>query len=135
MYEKVGVVSIETIERLQEISQQAVWKTVRDNEKDFRTCYIEPDISELLERWPSRHSAFFLRIPPGGMVHKHIDVDHIWNTYHIPVQTNDECVSFMEGRPFHLQVGNIYSVNRQVEHWSVNDGDTDRVHLLMEVYE
>ena len=134
MYERVGHVSVETVKHLQKISKHAIWKTVRDEEKDFRTCYIEPD-PELRQRWPNIHSAFLLRIPPGGRVHKHIDVDHPWNTYHVVVQTNDDCISYVEDKPFHLKVGGIYSIDRGFEHHSANNGKTDRTHLLMEVYE
>ena len=135
MYERVGSVSAEAVKCLQDISQHSIWKIVSDTEKNFRTCYIEPDIPELRQRWPNIHSAFLLRIPPGGKVHKHIDADHVWNTYHIVVYTNDDCISFADGKPHHLEVGGIYSIDRSVEHYSVNDGKTDRVHLLMEVYE
>ena len=135
MYERVGAVSAGTIARLQKIAEKSTWKIVQDDEKNFRTCYIELAIPELLKRWDRWHSSFFLLIPPGGMIHKHIDTHRVWNTYHVVVQTNDDCISYVEDKPFHLEVGGIYSIDRSVEHHSVNNGETDRIHLLAEVYE
>jgi len=135
MYEQIGSVSNETIKRLLAVAEKSTWKIVKDDEKNFRTCYVELANQELLARWDKWHSSFFLLIPPGGMVHKHIDKDHVWNTYHVVVQTNDHCFSYVGDKPFHLEVGGIYSINRLVEHHSVNNGETDRIHLLAEVYE
>jgi hypothetical protein len=33
----------------------------------------------------------------------------------------------------HLEPNGIYSVDRSIEHDSVNNGETERIHLLMEV--
>jgi len=134
MYERIGEVSKETIRRLQEVCEVSKWKNVRDDEKNYRTSYTAIAIQELLDRWDNWHEAFFLMIPAGGMVHRHIDVDHPWQTFHIPVQTNDDCISYAEDEPFHLEIGGIYSIDRTLEHHSVNRGKTDRIHLLAEVY-
>jgi len=134
MYERVGSVSPETIKRLVKVNENLRWKIVSDAEKNFRTCYVVIDIPELLERWEKWHASFFLRIPPGGMVHKHADADDPWQTFHIPVQTNNDCISYIEETPHHLEVGGIYHIDRTLEHHSVNNGVTDRIHLLAEVY-
>ena len=75
--------------------------------------------------------AFFLKIPPGGKVHKHVDKPS--TRYIIPVTTNPKCVSWVAGEAYHLEVGKVYHVDTTQEHESTNDGETDRVHLLVDV--
>ena len=131
MYERVGMVS--DLDSLRQAAAAANWKVVNGSGRDYLTAecpgYLRPT---LWDRW---HSAFFLKIPPGGRVHRHVDVDHPWNTYHVVVQTNPDCLSFTEGAAQHLESGGVYSIDRTIEHWSENNGDTDRIHLLCEVYE
>jgi aspartyl/asparaginyl beta-hydroxylase (cupin superfamily) len=98
-------------------------------------------ITELTDRWPVDiwQSAFFLNIPPGGQVHKHVDEAHPWNTYHIVLLTNDQCINRVwEGErehDFRLQPNGIYRIDRSIPHESFNHGETERIHLLMEVHE
>lgn len=131
MYERIGSVDHTTIEGLRALAETATWKLVLGSGRDYQTAYVETDQLP----WDDVHATFFLKIPPGGKVHKHIDVDHPWKTYHIVVETNDKAINYMAGTPYKLEVGGIYSVDRQVEHWSTNEGDTDRIHLLAEVYD
>lgn len=83
--------------------------------------------------------AFFIKIAPGGHVYKHCDpveVSSRFDTDHIVVQTNDRAFNCWEDegeKSIHLDLGKRYRiVNRGVKHWAVNDGDTDRIHLLIE---
>lgn len=85
--------------------------------------------------------AFFIRVPPGGNVHRHTDdsASSVFDTDHIVVETNDLAIigwcdpdSGTE-REVHLTLGHRYRVvDRGVVHWAENRGDTDRTHLLIE---
>lgn len=84
--------------------------------------------------------AFFIKMTPGSQVHRHRDppgvVDRFY-TDHVVVSTNDRsriCWDESgEERSVHLELGKRYRiVDRGVLHWAVNDGDSDRVHLLIE---
>ncbi len=84
--------------------------------------------------------AFFIRIPPKGFVHRHRDPPQIaddCDTDHIVCVTNSRCLNYWESdgqqRSVHLELGKRYRViDRGATHWAVNDGDTDRIHLLIE---
>jgi hypothetical protein len=84
--------------------------------------------------------AFFIKMTPGSRVHRHRDppgVVDFYDTDHIVVSTNDRAFICWEGdgreHSMHLDLGKRYRiVDRGVLHWAVNDGDTDRVHLLIE---
>lgn len=75
--------------------------------------------------------AFFLRLPPGGSIHKHVDADDC-KTDHVVMSTNMACVNYWDGGECHMEQGRRYTVDRSIPHWAVNNGDTDRVHLLVE---
>jgi len=98
----------------------------------------EADLSQPLFAGSSR--AFFIKMAPGSNVYRHRDppgvVDYFY-TDHIVCSTNDRAFICWDDegveRSQHLDLGKRYRiVDRSVLHWAVNDGDTDRVHLLIE---
>lgn len=93
--------------------------------RDYQTA----DVTQKLVR------AFYLRLPPGGRLHRHRDTGDV-TTYHVVLETNPLAVNWWidsEGRErsVHLEPG-CYLADRTVEHWAVNDGPTPRTHLLLE---
>ncbi len=84
--------------------------------------------------------AFFIKMTPGSQVHRHRDPPGVVDFYvtdHIVVSTNDRAFICWDDdgidRSVHLDLGKRYRiVDRGVLHWAVNDGDTDRIHLLIE---
>lgn len=84
--------------------------------------------------------AFFIKMTPGARVHRHRDPPQVverFDTDHIVVSTNDRAFICWEeagtAQSVHLDLGKRYRItDRGVLHWAVNDGDTDRVHLLIE---
>jgi len=129
-YDLVGDVSEELLLELKGMLKTAVWKQVKDDEKHFYTFFPDIEVGEISPLGKVER-AFFLKIPPGGMVHKHTD-GKVGGTFHIPVKTNGKAICYMLDKPYKLKVGKVYSVNRQVEHHSTNDGKTDRIHLIVE---
>ena len=83
--------------------------------------------------------AFFIKMTPGARVHRHRDppevIEH-YDTDHIVVSTNAKALICWEENGYrsqHLELGKRYRIrDRGLLHWAVNDGDTDRVHLLIE---
>lgn len=80
--------------------------------------------------------AFLLRLRPGESIHRHRDAGDV-DTLHFVLQTNTRAFNFWvdengDERKLHMEQGKVYRVNRLLEHWARNDGDTDRIHLLVE---
>ena len=147
-YVKIGEISQETRAAAIVICRDLVdgWQDSKGPGRDY-TANMEgiealKGLTELTDRWPVEQwqSAFFLVIPPGGEVHKHTDEPHPWNSYHVVLLNNPQCRSSMyydngSAQHFYLQAGAIYRVDRSIEHASVNNGDEDRIHLLVEVHD
>ena len=109
---------------LREWLKAAEWR----HKKGPLTDYWVWDVSE---RFPGKARAFFLKLAPGGHVHPHVDTCRTV-TMHYCVETNERAVMVFGGLEIRLKAGEGCAVDRQVEHYSRNDGDTDRVHLLVE---
>ncbi len=83
--------------------------------------------------------AFFLKIEPGGHIHRHVDTaSAVRVTDLIVTSTNEACWTSWkdeagEEHSVHLELGHRYRMqDRGLEHWAVNFGDTDRAHLVIE---
>ena len=138
MYTEIGQVSAATVTELQNILFEVTrWERhisdITDHQASICTEQCEA-LEDLVELWPidSWHCLSFLRLGPGGKLYRHHDDGF---GYHIPVETNNNAISmsYENGlrKEQHLQVGKLYHVDRSIEHESLNDGDTDRTHLIV----
>ena len=133
MYTQITSVPDSTSKELLTALEDVKWKTVKGSGADFKTWH-GVDIKHIQLPWPvdSWSQVFFLSIPPGGKVHRHKDTPRPEETYHIPIKTNGESISYMypDGIPeeYNLEVGKIYHVDSQIKHDYVNNGDTYRLH-------
>lgn len=89
-------------------------------------------------------------LAPGGVIHPHSDMsvasrENMWvcghtHNIHVPLTTNDGCKVFHKRSKMipdedqsvrHLQVGHSYAFNDYIHHWVRNDGETERIHLVV----
>lgn len=53
---------------------------------------------------------------------------------HIPISTNEGCIFIVDGKKQHMAEGEIWEINNTDKIHSVhNDGNTDRIHLIIDV--
>lgn len=52
---------------------------------------------------------------------------------HIPIITNDAVEFFLNGDVINMKTGSCYEINNAREHGVSNNGDTDRIHLIMDI--
>lgn len=83
--------------------------------------------------------AFFIKMEPYTAVYRHRDppgVVDFYDTDHLVLATNPRafiCWDENGEHRVHLELGKRYRIlDRGVLHWAVNEGDTDRIHLLIE---
>lgn len=106
------------------------WEVVEG--RDYQTC----DVTESLRKYYGSGlvRAFYLRLPPGGKLHRHTDAGDVI-THHVVLTTNPKAVNWWvsEGKELSQHLGpGFYLADRTLEHWAVNDGTTARTHLLLE---
>jgi hypothetical protein len=82
--------------------------------------------------------AMLARLSAGAVIDRHTDgAGSNLHTHkiHIPLQTNEKAIMFINDEPFHLREGHAYEVNNVVPHAVENLGTEDRIHLIFEVFE
>ncbi len=80
--------------------------------------------------------AVFIKLPPFKNVDKHKDVGGYLESvrrHHIPIITNENVSFVIDGEKKFMDVGEIWEVNNNKMHQVWNEGDTDRIHLLIDI--
>ncbi len=84
--------------------------------------------------------AMFTVIRPGGHFHFHRDNPAAENgvmaalrRYHIVLATNPESWCFHDGDWQQLEVGGVYEMDPAKTHAAINFGETDRIHLVVDL--
>lgn len=80
--------------------------------------------------------AVFIKLPPFKNVDKHQDFGGYLESvrrHHIPIVTNKNVSFFVDGQKQFMDIGEIWEVNNNKLHQVWNEGETDRVHLLIDI--
>ena len=79
------------------------------------------------------------RLEAGHELDLHVDGESsnpLVRKIHVPLDTNPRAIRHVDGADFHLEVGQGYEVNNPpVPHGAFNGGETDRIHLIFEVFD
>lgn len=82
-------------------------------------------------------TALLIKLPNNEKILPHVDSgdEHFFKTHriHIPIVTNEECWFTVSDETIHMKEGYMWEINNAFKIHSVsNDGDTDRIHLLID---
>lgn len=104
--------------------------------------HLEPILRQAVAPYGYANGVFprvmLARMPPGGEIKPHQDTNVAarWpHKIHVPLTTNDRVAFWIDGRAYHLPVGEAFEVNNMAVHAVRNDGDSDRIHLIFEYYD
>lgn len=89
-------------------------------------------------RGPVYPKAMLARLAAGHGIDLHTDgggSHPFTHKIHIPLETNPAAILYVDGEDFHLGSGRVFEVNNLVPHGAFNGGETDRIHLVFEVFE
>ena len=151
MYEPYNSISEQTRKEILNSVKGVVFKVNSGSEVEYKTLSNAISLIEgvkgLEVLWPREtwYRAMFISIPPSGNIKRHsdgfsVDRDCLgeWTKYHIVITSNSGCLSRSWSdisQEINLRQGMVYSFDPIPEHESVNNGDTDRLHLIMDVYD
>ena len=106
-----------------------------------------PEIVGMLEdfygyKFVQLKSFSFIILRAGDEIYPHKDDDAVGyssdydycHRIHLPLQTNDDVIFTIEGEDRHLKYGELIEIDNLKEHSVVNNGNTDRIHLLIDFY-
>lgn len=108
-----------------------------------RTDIVEklPYIKSILDAFKTRQGRVrILKLAPGAGIGLHRDIEHEAANFavgqvrlHIPIYTNEGVTFFVGGERIKMQPGRLYYVNFSKPHFVRNDGDSDRIHLVLDL--
>ena len=78
----------------------------------------------------------FIKLPAHKNVGKHTDkLDYLGvvRRHHIPIVTNENVLFFVNDEVKNMQVGECWEINNSHFHSVENNGDTERIHLLIDI--
>lgn len=80
--------------------------------------------------------AMIVKLRPGGRIAPHIDQGKFADAterFHLPLMTNAYAWLDVDGQTEHLRADELYYFNKHKLHSGGNDGETARVHLIVDV--
>lgn len=78
-------------------------------------------------------NCFAVKLAPGGELHPHTHVEHRKTKYLVVLQTNEKAISRNGEWEGVLEQGGVYEMESGLEHSASNHGDSDRIHLILEI--
>jgi aspartyl/asparaginyl beta-hydroxylase (cupin superfamily) len=81
-------------------------------------------------------AARLMRLAPGSTIKEHrdadLDIDYGFARLHVPIITNPDVGFFLNGRRIVMEPGSLWYLRLSDPHRVSNDGETDRVHLVVD---
>jgi hypothetical protein len=100
---------------------------------------LEPILNELANYYTIvDYVAFMTRLGSGGHIAVHKDSGEFLETIHrvhIPLLTNSEAIYIVDNDSVCMERGIIYEIDNQRSHGVNNLGQSDRVHLIINIYD
>lgn len=146
---------------LKDTSRQDVYATHRDTQSYFLyktdlkwklgteySCKLDSDnetlldlaepIIEYLEKLHNgkRGNVLFIKLPAKMSIPKHHDDgDYLMvsRRHHIPILTNQKTTFGVVNEKINMKQGECWEINNAKRHYVDNDGNTDRIHLLIDI--
>lgn len=115
-----------------ESEDKPLWSEWRDDLLSF----MEPAAKTLGYTDYSFPRVMLARMTAGGKILPHVDskASYFIHKIHIPLTTNPQTIFKVGDQTMHMKVGQIIEVNNKRHHSVINDGDTERIHLIFECY-
>lgn len=133
-------------------SMNAAWHKEHEGEnfdiQDTEMMALFPEVQQILRCFPTRHFErirFMKLAPGGGELSRHVDAgesgmaDGLVMRFHIPIITNPGVIFTMwdtngEKKEQNMKVGETWLFDFRKPHMAINNGDKQRIHLVIDVY-
>jgi quercetin dioxygenase-like cupin family protein len=107
---------------------------VMDTLADVLVPILRPLLTDVL-KVDALGRVLIVKLKPGGVITPHTDegtyADH-YARFHVAVTGTDKATLTAGGETHHLEPGDAWWFNHKVKHSARNDGDTDRIHIIID---
>lgn len=105
--------------------------------QDTPTLNKCPYFKEIIDFFEcSKEAVRLLSLSPQSYIKEHRDDSAGYKDgffrIHVPIQTNSKVVFKLNGNLLPMQVGECWYANFNLPHYVANDGDSDRIHLVLD---
>jgi hypothetical protein len=78
---------------------------------------------------------FLAKLKPNGHISSHTDDGNLAKIHrcHLVIKSNDSCIFTIKNNNYVFPVGLVFEVNNEVLHSVYNKGDSDRIHLIIDI--
>lgn len=98
-------------------------------------------VSPIVETLESIHDGkvgkcIFIKMPPHKNVGEHRDsMDYLGavRRHHIAIKTNEDVIFFVNKESKNMRVGECWEINNSLFHSVKNNGDSERIHLMIDI--
>jgi mannose-6-phosphate isomerase-like protein (cupin superfamily) len=103
----------------------------------YQLPQLRPILLGLMARIEATHlgGVLITRIPPGGRVKPHVDrgwhPEFYRTKLYMPIEGNTQCINRVEDEQVVMLPGDVWYFNNLVEHEVINNGDTERITLII----
>jgi hypothetical protein len=114
-----------------EVKKEAAW----DQLADLAVPLMHGIIAEHYPPGGAIIRAMAARLNAGGKIIPHTDAHpsfRMGHRIHVPITTSRKTRFMIDGRPYHLEVGQAYEINNQKTHSVVNKGDEGRITFIFD---
>lgn len=113
-------------------------KQIEERIVDSELNFLTKSLTKELEKKFKGVSALvlFTKLPANKAIEKHTDPGYylsVVHRLHIPIITNDKCYFNIDNNIVNMKEGYLYELNNQLEHSVQNDGEIDRIHLIVDI--
>ncbi len=112
-----------------------------ENQEYFDTPLLQKMnyIQTILENFKTKIEAVrFMKLGANSKIKEHCDkgssFEKGYARLHIPITTNENTHFILEGKKYKLKVGSCYYIDANNSHSVINEGDKDRIHLLIDCH-
>ena len=110
-------------------------KSLMNSDSPELWLFIDPIAEDLARRFGGRITQHSLTLLPAhDAIRGHSDNDVTGlRRFHVPIQTNQNVRFYCGNSQINMKVGQCWEFDYKKWHRVVNDGDTDRIHLLVDL--
>ncbi len=104
--------------------------------KNEYTTRLFDDVIKLLEIDLQIVNLLFAKLPSKKIIPNHVDTGYmltVCKRYHVPIITNNNVIFTVNGESINMKEGCMYEINNNAEHSVINNGESDRVHLIFDI--
>lgn len=133
---------VKTVHETEEEVQRHLSTYDQHENIDYPAYKVLPEARPLIMWLMSRVSGERLgrcminRIQPGGRIYPHADTPShaaYYSRFHIVLQSNPQSDFYAGGERVNMKPGEIWWFDNSQEHEVINHGDTDRIHLIVDI--